>query len=103
MGELEERHLAQLLHGLAGERAELRVGVDELAVGGQDRLRNRVLQEHHVVVDAAADRPVADLAHRATRHVRSEGRRREVPRRRAPSAAAPSPPTPGSGSSSWSL
>lgn len=43
VGELEERHLAQLLHGLAGERAELRVGVDELAVGGQDRLRNRVL------------------------------------------------------------
>lgn len=37
-----------------GVPAELRVGVEELPVGGENCLGNGVLKKHHVVVDGAA-------------------------------------------------
>lgn len=72
MREAEERHRFEVVQRAARQstqqwkrgnrRAELGVGVDELAVGAEDGHGHRRLQEEHVVVDLLLRDDLFDLA-----------------------------------------
>ena len=66
MSKLEESHFSEFLNCLPSETTKVRIGIEELSIRRKNCLRDRVLEEHDMIIYRVANRFVADFSHCAS-------------------------------------